>query len=182
MSQLQPGTGYTFSASSSGTTIDVNKPFIQYDDTNPEAGLSVAMIDLYPFKIQKGEPSSTGDWADLLVYLAQAAIELDFTFTFIPETGSTFTVLPGTINGTVVSLEATSCAVPTLVYVQSYPEGSEQIVTSPATTPLVDDDTASYLLIGEVSSAGKTQYVKNSLVMERFKCGDNDARYWYSKI
>lgn len=182
MSQLQPGTGYTFSASSKGTTINIDTPFIQYDGNDAQSQLSLEMVSIFPFKIAKSNPSNTGDWADLLAYLVQAAAELT-PYVFVPDSGPTFQVLPGTINGVVCSLGPTACADgdPALnIYLQTYPYGDEQIIAT--TSVLEDDDTAAYLLIGVVDFTGKTQMVMNSLVMERFKCGDTDAVYWYSKI
>jgi hypothetical protein len=182
MSQIQPGTGYNFSASSSGFTLDIQQPFQRYDSDEAEAVLSLEMLSIFPFKIAKNNPANSGDWADLLIYLATAAAE-NTPYVFIPDTGSTFQVLPGTINGVVCSLGPTACpdGDPTLnVYLQTYPYGSEQIFAS--TSTFTDDDTASYVLIGTVDYTGKTQMTMNSLVMERFKCGENDAVYWYSKI
>lgn len=182
MSQIQPGTGYTFSASSSGTTLNIDKPFIQYDGNDAQSQLSLEMLSIFPFKIAKSNPANSGDWADLLVYLAQAAAELT-PYVFVPDSGNTFQVLPGTINGVVCSLGLTACAdgSPTQnIYLQTYPYGSEGIIAT--TSVLTDDDAASYVLLGTVDYTGKTQMTMNSLVMERFKCGDNDAVYWYSKI
>lgn len=181
MSQLQPGTGYTFSASSSGTTLNIDKPFIQYDGNDAQSELSLEMISIFPFKIAKSTPASSGDWSDLLAYLVQAAAE-QTPYVFVPDSGNTFQVLPGTINGVVCSLGPTACEAgdPTLnIYLQTYPEGDEQIIAT--TSILADSDTEAYVLLGTVDYNGKTQMVMDSLTMERFKCGDNDARYWYSK-
>jgi hypothetical protein len=179
---IQPGTGYTFSASSQGVTLNIDKPFIRYDSDDTETNLSLEMLSIFPFKIAKANPANSGDWADLLLYLATAAAELT-PYVFVPDAGSTFQVLPGTINGVVCSLGPTACAAgdPALnIYLQTYPYGDEQII--PTTSVLEDDDTASYVLLGTVDYNGKTQMIMNSLVMERFKCGDTDAVYWYSKI
>lgn len=179
---IQPGTGYTFSCSSSGVTLNIDKPFIQYDGNDAASALSLEMLSIFPFKIAKTNPANSGDWTDLLAYLAQAAAELT-PYVFVPDTGSTFQVLPGTINGVVCSLGTTACAVgdpPLNIYLQTYPYGDEQIIAT--TSVLEDSDEEAYVLLGSVDYTGKTQVVMNSLVMERFKCGDNDARYWYSKI
>lgn len=183
MSNIQPGTGYTFSASSRGTSLNIDQPFIQYDGNDGgAAGMSLELLSIFPFKIAKNDPANSGDWTDLLAYLATAAAELT-PYVFIPDSGNTFKVLPGTINGVVCSLGPTACndGDPAQnIYLQTYPYGDEQII---ATTSLLDDsDAASYVLLGTVDYTGKTQMTMNSLVMERFKCGDNDAVYWYSKI
>jgi len=182
MSQIQPGTGYTFSASSSGTTLNIEKPYALLDGPDEDSVASLDMLSIFPFKISKSNPPNSGTWAELLDYLATAAAEL-VPYVFISDEGATFQVLPGTINGVVCSLGLTSCASgspPLNVYLQTYPSGSEQITAT--TDILEDDDTAAYVLLGVVSFEGKTQMVMNSLVMERFKCGDEDAAYWYSKI
>ena len=182
MSQQQPGVGYTFSASSRGTTLNIDKPFLRYDSDDSETNLSLEMLSIFPFKIAKSDPANSGDWADLLAYLATAAAE-NTPYVFVPQTGDTFTVLPGSINGVVCSLGATACANgdPALnVYLQTYPYGSEQIIAT--TSVLSDNDDEAYVLLGTVEYSGKTQLIMNSLVMERFKCGEDDAVYWYSKI
>jgi hypothetical protein len=182
MSQLQPGTGYTFSASSSGVTINIDKPFLRYDSDDSATSLSLEMLSIFPFKIAKSDPANSGSWADLLEYLATAAAELT-PYVFVPQTGNTFRVLPGTINGVVCDLGLTACEdgdPAQNIYLQTYPYGDEQIIAT--TSILTDSDTASYVLLGVVDYAGKTQMTMNSLVMERFKCGETDAVYWYSKI
>jgi hypothetical protein len=182
MSKLQPGTGYTFSASSSGTTLNIDKPFLRYDSDDSLTSLSLEMLSIFPFKIAKSDPENSGDWTDLLAYLAFAAAE-NTPYVFVPQTGNTFTVLPGTINGVVCSLGLTACedGDPALnIYLQTYPYGSEQIIAT--TSTLTDNDDEAYVLLGIVEYTGKTQFIMNSLVMERFKCGETDAVYWYSKI
>lgn len=182
MSKIQPGTGYTFSASSSGFTLNIDQPYQRYDSDGADTALSLEMLSIFPFKIAKNDPANSGDWADLLTYLATAAAE-NTPYVFIPDSGDTFQVLPGTINGVVCSLGPTACpsGSPTLnVYLQTYPYGSEGILTT--TSVLSDSDSASYVLLGTVDYTGKTQMTMNSLVMERFKCGTDDAVYWYSKI
>jgi hypothetical protein len=182
MSKLQPGTGYTFSASSSGTTLNIDKPFLRYDSDDSETNLSLEMLSIFPFKIAKSDPANSGSWADLLVYLATAAAE-NTPYVFVPQSGNTFTVLPGTINGVVCSLGLTACedGDPALnIYLQTYPYGSEQIIAT--TSTMTDNDDEAYVLLGVVEYTGKTQFIMNSLVMERFKCGETDAVYWYSKI
>jgi hypothetical protein len=182
MSQIQPGNGYNFTASSSGFSLDIQQPFQRYDDDGPTASLSLEMLSIFPFKIAKSNPANSGDWADLLTYLATAAAE-NTPYVFVPDSGDTFQVLPGTINGVVCSLGVTACAYGSAtqnIYLQTYPYGDEQIIAT--TSVLSDDDTASYVLLGTVDYNGKTQMIMNSLVMERFKCGENDAVYWYSKI
>lgn len=182
MSNIQPGTGYTFSASSSGFTLNVDPPFIQYDRALDTGGTSLDVLAIYPFKIVKNLPANEGDWDDLLAYLALSALELT-PYVMIPESGPQFKILPGTVNGTVCYLDWTACAdgSPTQnIYLQTYPVGSEQVIAT--TDVLEDSDNESYVLIGTVDFTGKTQILMNSLCMERFKCGNDDAVYWYSKI
>jgi hypothetical protein len=180
---IQPGNGYTFTSSKGGVSLNIDPPFIQYDGNDGgSAGMSLELLSIFPFKIAKQNPANAGDWTDLLAYLATAAAELT-PYTLVPQEGASFQVLPGTINGVVCSLGPTACASgdPTVnVYLQTYPSGSENIFTT--TSTMTDTDSAAYVLLGSVDYSGKTQVIMNSLVMERFKCGDNDAVYWYSKI
>jgi hypothetical protein len=182
MSQIQPGSGYTFSASSSGVTLNIDKPFIQYDSIDEKQDTSLELLSIYPFKIVKRVPENEGDWLELIDYLAFSALE-QTPYVIIPDTGPQFMVLQGTINGNVCSLGWTACedGSPTqYIYLQTYPEVDQQIIVSEEVLEGNDDE--DYVLIGAVDYTSKTQNIMNSLVMERFKCGTNDAQYWYSKI
>jgi hypothetical protein len=106
----------------------------------------------------------------------------------VNEDGLTFFVREGTVNDVPRSYPNTGLGNYT-VWLQTYP------------TPLiyvgnVDQETTeafAWIKIGRIeyvpSGLGDGQYVakiyqyvRNSLWMERFKCGDEPAKYWYSQI
>jgi hypothetical protein len=181
MSRIERGTGYDFTRSGNATTINIVPPplpdFAELNAVNAQLEVSV----LYPFKIVKNSLTPSGSIADLLAALATSLT--DITVSFIPDTGDTFTVLPGTVNGVLVpAYGPADCSGTTIrnIYVQTYPEASVGIIVT--TSTLSDSDSAAYVLIGQVSHDGKTQLVRNSIVMERFKCGSADADYWYSYL
>jgi hypothetical protein len=162
--------------------LDIDPPFIQYDTIENVDDITLEMLAIFPFKIVKNIPANSGTWTDLVEYLALSALE-QTPYALVPDSGPQFKILPGTINGVVCSLDWTACADgsdPQKIYLQTYPEGDEQIIAT--THVLADSDDESYVLLGTVHYAGKTQIIMNSLVMERFKCGDTPAVYWYSKI
>ena len=183
MSKLQQGTGYGFSRSGGSTTINVDPQPLQ-DYAIPDGNLVSAQIEVslvYPFKIVKGAVPTTGSIADLLTALAVSFT--DIVVSFVPDTGNSFSVLTGMVNGTVVAGGGPyDCSSSTNqnVYVQTYPDADIGLHITSGT--LSDSDTAAYVLIGTVNADGKVQLVRNSIARERFKCGAEDAKYWYSYL
>jgi hypothetical protein len=97
----------------------------------------------------------------------------------------TFHVSEGTVNNSPVGYPSTGLNNVT-VWLQTYP--TVAIVITNET--LATDENQAWLRIGRIShipnGTGYTtriyQYIRNSLWLERFKCGDEDAQYWYSQI
>lgn len=162
---MQPGTGYTLKGSGLGETFEVSKPWPA--DIIPDSGTPL-VIELYqphPFRIIK--------------VTSETALGGGFFYNLYPDTGTTFFVAPGTVNGTICSLGVTSCgSSTTFVYVRTYPDASIGVVTSSST--LSNSDSAAYVLIGTVDAFGKQQFVKSNLLRERYKLGQADADYHHS--
>jgi hypothetical protein len=162
---MQPGTGYTFKASSLGQTLDVEKPWPA--DIIPDTGTPL-VIELYrphPFRIIK--------------VTSETALGGGFFYNLYPDTGSVFFVAPGTVNGTLCSLGVTACgSSTTFVYVRTYPDSGIGVVTS--SSPLSNSESSAYVLIGTVDVFGKQQFVKSNLLRERYKLGQGDADYHHS--
>lgn len=164
---MQPGTGYTFSSSGSGVSLDIEKPWPA--DHGPDGGASL-VIELYrphPFRILK--------------VTAGTAFGSGWFYNLYPDAGATFTVAPGTVNSIPCSLGPTACGAGlTNVYVQTYPDTSVQIIAT--TSTLSNDDTAAYVLIGQVDQYQKVQYVKSNLLCERYVLGQLPADYHHSYV
>jgi hypothetical protein len=164
---MQPGAGYTFSASSLGQTLDVSKAWPA--EVTPDIGnsLVIELFTPHPFRITK--------------LTSETALGGGFFYNLYPDVGSTYLVLPGTVNGTICSLGVTTCGTSTtFVYVRTYPDASIGIVTS--SSPLSDSNSAAYVLIGTVDQYGKQQFVKSNLLRERFKLGQLPAEYHHSYV
>jgi len=161
---MQPGTGYTLSASSSGTTLNIDKPWPA--DHSPEGvGLVIELYRPHPFRITK--------------ITAETGLGSGWFYNLYPDNGSIFFVVPGTVNGTPCALAPTACgAALTNVYVQTYPDANIQIIATNST--LTSSDSAAYLLIGQVDRYHKTQYVKSNLLRERYVLGQAPADYHHS--
>jgi hypothetical protein len=97
----------------------------------------------------------------------------------------TFHVSEGTVNNSPAGYPSTGLNNVT-VWLQTYP--TVTIVITNGT--LATDENQAWLMIGRIShipnGTGYTtriyQYIRNSLWLERFKCGDDPAQYWYSQI
>jgi hypothetical protein len=162
---MQPGTGYTFSSSSSGITLNTEK--VWPAEHSPDVGASL-VIELYrphPFRIVK--------------VTAETVLGAGWFYNLYPDNGSIFFVVPGTVNGNLCSLGPTACGAEiTNVYVQTYPDADIQIIATNST--LTSSDTEAYVLIGQVDQYQKTQFVKSNLLRERYKLGQLDADYHHS--
>lgn len=100
----------------------------------------------------------------------------------------TFSVSEGTVNNVAVGLSSSSLG-NVGVWLKTYPSLGIAIFNSAPST----DDTQAWLQIGRITHVPKVpadgtyvttiyQYVKNSIWLERFKCGSDPAQYWYSQI
>jgi hypothetical protein len=165
MSNIQPGTGFLFQQAGRGAALDIVKPWPA--EFCPDGGTNLA-IELYrphPFRISK--------------VTAETGLGSGWFYNLNPDTGSTFYVASGTVNGTACALGPTTCGTGlTNVYVQTYPDADIQIIAT--TSTLASSDSAAYLLIGQVDQYHKTQFVKSDILRERFKLGQMDADYHYS--
>jgi hypothetical protein len=162
---MQPGTGYSFRASSSGTAFNAEK--VWPEDIFPTGThLVVEIYKPHPFRIMKVS--------------AETAILAGWTFNLYPQRGDLYTVLPGTVNaipiifpGAEVCDEET-----TYIYVKTYPDAEMSFVLS--VSPLSNSDSEAYILIGTVNINGVNQFVKSNIVRERYKLGQLDADYHHS--
>ena len=162
---MQPGTGYTFKESGKGLTLDIEKPwpaeFLPTDGTQ----LVIELFRPHPFRILK--------------ITSATALAAGWFYNLVPDSGTIFTVAPGTVNGVPCSLGPTVCGAGlTNVYVQTYPDSSIQIIATTSTLSNSDDE--AYVLIGQVDQYDKKQYVKSNLLCERFVLGQTGADFHHS--
>jgi hypothetical protein len=162
---MQPGQGYTFSSSSSGTTLNIEKPW-PAEFIPSGTHLVIELYKPHPFRITKITEET--------VFLAGWAYNL------YPQRGTLYTVLPGTVNATpCVFLGFEVCdEETTYIYVQTYPDTAIGFVIS--STLLSDSESSAYVLIGTLNSDGINQFVKSNLLRERYKLGQTDAEYHHS--
>ena len=162
---MQPGPGYTFSSSSSGVTLDIEKPWP--GEFGPDGGPEL-VIELYrphPFRIIK--------------ITAETGLGSGWFYNLYPDSGSTFFVAPGMVNGTPCALAPTACGAALInVYVQTYPDANIQIIAT--TSTLTSSNSAAYVLAGQVDQYHKTQFVKSNLLRERYVLGQAVADYHHS--
>jgi len=162
---MQPGTGYTFSSSSSGTTLNIDKVWPAEHGPEGNASLVIELYRPHPFRITK--------------ITAETGLGAGWFYNLYPDAGSTFLVAPGTVNGTPCALSLTACGSGlTNVYVQTYPDAEIQIIAT--TSTLTYSDSAAYVLIGQVDQYHKTQFVKSNLLRERYILGQAEADYHHS--
>jgi hypothetical protein len=99
----------------------------------------------------------------------------------------TFSVMEGTVNNQVAGLASHGLG-NVEVWLQTYPSPSISVGSGGSTS-----ETEAWLRVGRIvhvpnvppDGTYKTtihQYLRNSLWLERFKCGDDTAQYWYSQI
>lgn len=164
---LQPGVGYTFSSSGGSSTLVIDEPWVY--QTQP-----------HPFKVFCSKSGS-----DYIVSVVPGTIN-----NIEPQMGTPpaqlSAVPPPTLN-------IGNSASPTTVYIYlqmpvgatgtppPFPDGPTIIND---TSPQVSDDNVAYLALASVdnSTGAVTQYVSGSQWGERYKCGTNDAVYYFGLV
>lgn len=162
---IQPGVGYNFSSNGGAVSLVIDQPWPMW--TPP-----------HPFTVTTGK--SGADW---IVYV----------------TPGTINSIEPTMGGTQLSavpaptLNIGNSASPTTVYIYlmmpvgasgtppAFPDSPEIIQDTSAQT---STDTEAYLLLASVdnSTGVVSQYVSGSQYGERWKCGANDAVYYFGLV
>lgn len=163
---IQPGVGYTYTNGPGGMSLVIDDPYIPPSD--------------FPFKVISSKSGS-----DYLVRVIPGTINnIEPTMNTPPVQLSA--VPPPTLN-------IGNSASPTTVYIYlkmpvaasgtppAFPDAPEIIHDTTAQT---STDTEAYLLLAIVdnSTGVVTQYVSGSQWGERYKCGANDAVYYFGRI
>ena len=162
---IQPGTGYGFTSSSRGITLNVEQSQTPFQPLPPSQVLE--LFTPHPFRIVKLESLSP--------------LGGGFFYNLHPDAGTSYTVIAGTVNAVpCLPYAGTAGAELTYVYVQTYPNADIQILVSGVT--LDNSDSRAYVLIGTVTAGDKNQYVKSNLLRERFKLGQAEAQYHHTYV
>ena len=164
---LQPGVGYTFTGNASSATLVIDEPWVY--QTQP-----------HPFKVFCSKSGS-----DYIVRVVPGTIN-----NIEPKMGSPATQLSAVPAPT---LNIGNSASPTTVYIYlEMPVGStgtpppfpEDPIIIHDTTGQTNTDSVAYLLLASVdnSTGAVSQYVSGSQSGERYKCGTNDAAYFFGLV
>lgn len=192
---IQPGTGYTFTASSSGYNFNVQQPWSPWlllGDT----------FECSPYKVHD-VVQKTGDGGDYVVFEICSATFNNVVPQVYNSTTETWEYINALTTGYELVLDFASTT-SSVVYLRAGPDASTsafppsspsptdpddpypRIYSTGGTLP-TDSDTFGYVAIAkvnEVSSGVYTveQYVTGSLWGDRLKTGTDTARYYYARI
>ena len=191
---FQPGSGYTFTSSSLGTNLNIEKPWAAwplYQDTFECAPFKVHDVvlktgeggDYVVFQICPGTfnnqmPQVYDSVNELWQYLDALAVDAELILDFASTTSSIVYLRVGP-DATTFAFPPTS---PTGATDDPYP----RIYSTGGALP-VDSDAFGYVAIAKVNeiSAGVytvDQYITGSLWGDRLKTGTDTARYYYARI
>lgn len=187
MSKIQPGTGYTFTSSSSGMNLNIERPyddqFLPLEATASHPFLvtnSGSDVDGYYFTVRPGTVNNLVPMIESSADLMTAYPLWDYTWDFDPTSGQSWVVLKlGYDSGTDEFPDSNTAHVATS---PSYPQ-----VFSTATMP-VTDNTDAYLVLAtayqDPTSLAITvsQMVTGSIWSLRVQFGTDDARYYFNRI
>jgi len=182
---IQPGTGYTFTTSSLGEFLNIEKPWSEWDSTKP---CPLQMYGLYY--------DATDD--AYYLYVSPGAVN---NYAVKDPAGSLLsTTPPPKIH--VFTSGLTASVSTNYIYIvcensgtpdYNYPNPSVAPYIAVETSLQTDSDTKGYLLIGIIEGSTDattdvdTLNVYNykgcgSLWSERFKCGSSSVSYWWSAV
>lgn len=190
MSKAQPGSGYGFTSSGYGFTLNTEKPFNEPEAT-PETCLPLkAKYDSYDavgnshfFTVCVG---MVNNLIPQMLIDTETWAKLDRVTEGEPD--PPVSVLNVTSGQGVIYLRCGNTAGPPAAYpaTDDTTAGYPRIISAGGAVPS-DTDTYSYILLARVlidaeEKATITPVVQSSLWTERFKCGSGGASYWWSAI
>lgn len=162
---IQPGVGYTFTELGGTFALSIDEPEQRFDKPHPfqvfcyKSG-SDYLVRVIPGTINNIEPTISGQQLS-----AVPPPTLNIGSSGSPTTVYIYLQMPVGATGTP----------------PPFPDGPTVIHDTSAQT---STDSTAYLLLASVdnSTGAVTQYVSGSQWGERFKCGANDAEYFFSLI
>lgn len=162
---IQPGVGYTFTnlGGSFALTIDEAQPqFVQPHPFKVFCSKSGSdyIVRVVPGTINNIEPTMSGQQLS-----AVPAPTLNIGYSASPQTVYIYLEMPVGATGTP-------------------PPFPDSPIIMHDTTAQTSDDTVAYLLLASVdnSTGAVSQYVSGSQWGERYKCGTNDAAYYFGLV
>jgi hypothetical protein len=164
---LQPGVGYTFSGTTSSATLVIDEPWVYLPPPHPfqvfcsKVG-SDYIVRVIPGTINNIEPTIGTPPVQLS---AVPPPTLNIGFSASPQTVYIYLLMPVGASGTP----------------PPFPDGPTIIHD---TSPQTSTDSTAYLLLASVdnSTGAVSQYVSGSQWGERYKCGANDAVYYFGLV
>lgn len=162
---LQPGVGYTFSGTGAAASLTIDEPWVYQTQPHPfkvfcsKSG-SDYIVRVVPGTINNIEPTMSGQQLS-----AVPAPTLNIGYSASPQTVYIYLQMPVGASGTP----------------PPFPDGPTVIHD---TTPQTSTDSLAYLLLASVdnSTGAVSQYVSGSQWGERYKCGTNDAAYYFGLV
>jgi hypothetical protein len=162
---LQPGVGYNFSTNGSAATLVIDQPWQMWTPPHPftvTTGKSGSnwLVYVVPGTINNIEPKMSGAQ---LSALPPPTLNIGFSST--PETCYIYLQMPVGASGTP-------------------PPFPENPIIMHDTTPQTSTNSTGYLLLASVDkkTGAVSQYVGGSQWGERYKCGANDAVYYFGLV
>ena len=164
---LQPGVGYTFSANGSSATLVIDEPWVYQTQPHPfkvfcsKSG-SDYIVRVVPGTINNIEPKMGSPATQLS---AVPAPTMNIGYSMAPQTVYIYLVMPVGASGTP----------------PPFPDGPT-IMND--TSPQTSTNSTAYLLLASVdnSTGAVSQYVSGSQWGERYKCGTNNAVYFFGMV
>jgi hypothetical protein len=196
---IQPGVGYTFTASSQGTNLNIEKPWSSWANYPAEEPQEPCT----PFKVKNVKEETSGESTIVTFDICPGTVN-----NLMPQVYNTITeeweYLDDLTDGYKLALEFDSTS-SSIVYLRSGPDATTNVF--PATAPIgtsdpddpypriystgtaldTDTDALAYLAIAKVNALGSgvysvDQYVTGSLWGDRIKLGTQTAQYYYARI
>lgn len=162
---IQPGVGYTFTNAGGAFALVIDEPWVYQTSPHPfkvfcsKSG-SDYIVRVVPGTINNIEPTMSGQQLS-----AVPAPTLNIGNSASPTTVYIYLQMPVGASGTP----------------PPFPDGPTVIHD---TSPQTSDDTVAYLLLASVdnSTGAVSQSVSGSQWGERYKCGTNDAVYYFGLV
>ena len=164
---LQPGVGYTFTGNASSATLVIDEPWVYQTQPHPfkvfcsKSG-SDYIVRVVPGTINNIEPTMGSPPTQLS---AVPAPTLNIGYSASPQTVYIYLQMPVGTSGTP----------------PPFPDGPTIMHDTSAQT---NTNSTAYLLLASVdnSTGAVSQYVSGSQSGERYKCGTNDAAYFFGLV
>ena len=164
---LQPGVGYTFTGNASSATLVIDEPWVYQTQPHPfkvfcsKSG-SDYIVRVVPGTINNIEPTMGSPPTQLS---AVPAPTMNIGFSASPTTVYIYLQMPVGTSGTP----------------PPFPDGPTIMHDTSAQT---NTNSTAYLLLASVdnSTGAVSQYVSGSQSGERYKCGTNNAAYFFGMV